>query len=74
MLISLNQNVWSVKNLPPYICACVSMAFPLGGTYHPQRLMSLNTAQSELIKPTAETGGEEGVCVGGCLSVGGNDL
>lgn len=31
------------------------MAFPLNGTYHPQRLMSLNTAQSELIKETTET-------------------
>lgn len=45
----------SKKNLPLYIGAFVSMAFPLSGTQHPQRLMSLNTAPSELIKQTTET-------------------
>ena len=57
-----NANKFNLKCLkcrkPPsiYISVCVSMAFPLSGTHHPQRLMSLNTAQSELIKQTTETG------------------
>lgn len=57
MLIRLNRCVFEVckKKTSLYICACVSMAFPLSGTHHPQRLMSLNTAQSELIKQTTET-------------------
>lgn len=36
------------------------MALPRSGTHHPQRLMSLNTAHSELIKQTTETGEERG--------------
>lgn len=57
-----NANKFTSKCLkcrkPPfiYISVCVSMAFPLSGTHHPQRLMSLNTAQSELIKQTTEAG------------------
>lgn len=43
-----------------YICVCVSVAFLLSGTRHPQRLMSLNTAQSELIKETTEAGWSTG--------------
>lgn len=43
-----------------YMCVCVSVAFPLSGTRHPQRLMSLNTAQSELIKETTEAGWSTG--------------
>lgn len=78
MLISLNHYVFEVlKNLPLCICVCVSMAFPLSGIHHPQRLMSLNTAQSELIKQTTETergeeregdwGGNRNKCKGGFL-------
>lgn len=57
VLTSLNRYVFEVlrKTLPLCICVCVSMAFSLSGIHHPQRLMSLNTAQSELIKQTRET-------------------
>lgn len=63
------QNVWITSNAlrylketcaVQYICFCVLVTFLLSRTRHPQRLMSLNTAQSELIKETIEAGWSTG--------------